>query len=79
MNEIEKYKNGNVDITNLDPNVVCYEWASIYSEFLNNLNIKNKIVSTDNHAWLVFEGDWGYFYVDATYNFNHMIDWETRN
>ena len=55
-----------IDLEYSPLSVVCSEWASIYSQILTQLNIKNYIIKESSHAFVVFEIENEYYLADAT-------------
>ena len=68
-------KSRNVDINCLSSTSgVCYDWAKIYSQLLNEIGIENNIIIAPFHGFVIFMIDNKYYFADATKVFEEMTD-----
>ena len=66
------------DISNMPSDeIICSNWAQIYSDLLNEAGIKNNIRGLSNeftHKWVVFEVDNRFFLADPTNTYRFKSD-----
>ena len=63
-----------IDLTNFENNnIVCTNWADMYSEMLSDFGIENYVRGVD-HKWVVFRIDGVEYFADATNRYGAVND-----
>ena len=74
QNILDSFASKKIDLTNVqDRDIVCYNWADMYSEILTDFGIEN-YVRGNGHKWVTFTIDGKYYFADATNNFLKATD-----